>query len=127
MLPVLMYKFARNYDYSYVLNALYAHTKNNYWNGHYEAYISPIRETFYESVVLLAINVIGFPTFSEIVGNLHISPSMVSKALSGLHHSNKIFKSGGIYHTHSGYDDDAFGAFSTTEISKLRSYRMAVA
>lgn len=128
MLPVCMYKYARALDGGYWHQALYAHRTKNYKYDQYETYISPIREKFYEALTLLAINVIGNPTYSDIISRLGLSPKTLNTALRSLFDSHKINKgSGGTYYSVQGYSDSALQLFNSTEISKLRSQLLAVA
>ncbi len=128
MFPVTMYKFIRFKRTSYVSQALFGHRVRDYSPTYYEDYISPARSEFFDTLVLMAINVLVTPTFAEIINNLRLSPAQVNSSLKKLYEGGKIKKgANSSYFSIGSFSDDALDAFSTTKLSRLRAQLISVA
>lgn len=83
------------------------------------------KERFFDSIVLIAIIVLGRPTFPEIVRALRLAPDQVQQGLSRLFKTKSIQLNKAIYSPTNGYNDKRLESFNTTEISKLRAQVVA--
>lgn len=125
--PLTLYKFLyQKLSGRYYHHLKYAYKDRNYTRNSYDEFIQKYKSEFCQAITLISIIIVGRPTFSELVGASGLSPKDVSDSLHKLFQSSKVQKiNQGRYIAVLGYRDALLEHFSTTEISKARSMRLA--
>lgn len=121
--PLTFYKFSNfRMGYRYVSHLATAYKKADYGVNDYESFIEGTREEFATAATLIAILILGNPTFPELVASTALTPDQSSSSLARLFEARKIEKvAGGRYSALAGYDDTLLDAFSSTAISDRRA------
>jgi len=121
--PLTFYKYASHQlGYPYTSHLLTAYKKSDYSLNAYEEFIGTTREEFATAATLMAILILGNPTFPELVASTALTPSQSNTALGRLFETDKIEKGGsGRYVALTGYNDPLLEPFSSTAISDRRA------
>lgn len=127
--PICFYKFCRvERGAEYQRNVVSHFQGRTFGHNDYDKYINGLRKEFWESATLCAVNILGNPTFAELVGNLQFSPSELRVGLRGLHQAGSIEKtSQRRYRATRGLDDPMLRAFSSGKVSSRKAKMIALA
>lgn len=124
---ITMYKYAYaqgRYQYDYHAHA--AWREDNYNQLDYETYFQPIRDNFFEVVLLMAIVILDGPTFSELVSATQMHPDEVSSGLARLFSDSRIAKIRNRYRSANSYSDVSLAQVNTMQLSRARASLIAI-
>lgn len=124
--PLTFFKYAQYLHRSdYLKNTMLRYQKKLV---DYSAYIKPIRTKYQMAATLISILAGDRPSYADLLLTSGLAPRQLNSALHGLYTAGKIEKVGsGRYRSKSGFGDDLLEPFSSTEISRTRSLRIAAA
>jgi hypothetical protein len=114
------YKYIAYIDtYNYYNAVGYKYKPKSYTDESYEKYIGPLRDTYYQALILAHTVILRTPEFSDLVYHSAITPSDTSKALKALFAKGKIEKiSGSKYRSKSNYADELLTPFDSSLLSR---------
>lgn len=124
--PLTFFKYAQYLNrFDYLKNTMLRYQRKI---TDYSSYINPIRGQYQMAVTLIAVLAGDRPSYAELLLSSGLHPNQLNSALHGLYKAGKIEKVGsGRYRSINGFADELLEPFSSTEISKTRSKRLAVA
>ncbi len=127
--PLTFFKYAQYLKkFDYLRNTMLRYQRYQKKIMDYSSYIKPIRDQYQMAITLISVLAGDRPSYAELLIFSGLHPDQVSAALQGLYKAGKIEKVGsGRYRSVNGFADDLLEPFSSTEISKTRSMRLAAA